>query len=164
MKKAIIETTRKEIKDLDRDLTFKQKAWLKFYFESGNATQAALKAYETDDPGSASVIASENLAKLKNPIKTLMELKGLSLGDLIETVKEARLANKPIGALVLIKKGKDGKPEQILKDNEGMIEVPDHLTRLKAVEIAGKWLGIENKENAEQGNLKKRIVAEEFFQ
>jgi len=59
----------------------------------------------------------------------------------LKTHKEAFTANKPIGALVLIKNGNDGKPEQILKDNEGMIEVPDWQTRTKAYELGYKVRG-----------------------
>jgi len=48
-------------------------------------------------------------------------------------------ATKPIGALVIIKK--DGEREVIYKDNEGVIEVDDTPTRLKAVELAYKVKG-----------------------
>jgi len=48
-------------------------------------------------------------------------------------------ATKPIGALVIIKK--DGEQEVVYKDNEGVIEVEDTPTRLKAVELAYKVKG-----------------------
>jgi len=58
-----------------------------------------------------------------------------------ETHKEAFGANKPIGALVLIKNDKNGNAEQILKDNEGVIEVPDWQIRMKATELGYKVRG-----------------------
>lgn len=134
MKNKLIKTTNKEINNLDKDLTFKQKAWLKYYFESGNATQAALKAYETDDPGSASVIGTENLAKLRNPIKAYMENKGLSLGRLVEVLDDGLKANRVISAV--------NTDKQASGASSDFIEVPDHQTRHKYLETASKWLGV----------------------
>jgi len=122
-----------------KDLTLKQKKWLKVYFETGNATKAALAAYETDDPGSASVIGTENLAKLSDVVRHIMNKKGLDAEKLVDTVNAATEANKQINAQVLVKQ--DGSV--IRKEDEGMIEVPDHPTRLKAVEIAERWLKLK---------------------
>lgn len=61
--------------------------------------------------------------------------------ELMVVGEEGLHAMKPIGALVLIKNGKDGKAETILKDNEGMIEVPDHAVRHKYLETALKLKG-----------------------
>lgn len=47
------------------DLTKKQADFVKEYLDSGNGTQAALKAYDTEDPNTAGVIAHENLRKPK---------------------------------------------------------------------------------------------------
>ena len=51
--------------------------------------------------------------------------------------EEALEATKQIGAQILI--DKDGKT--ISKENEGMIEVPDHVVRLKAVELGYRVKG-----------------------
>ena len=51
--------------------------------------------------------------------------------------EEALEAVKPIGAQILI--DKDG--ETINKENEGMIEVPDQVVRLKAVELGYRVKG-----------------------
>jgi phage terminase small subunit len=46
-----------------RVATKKQRGFAKDYVESGNGTQAALKNYDTNKPGTAKSIASENLTK-----------------------------------------------------------------------------------------------------
>jgi hypothetical protein len=79
-------------------------------------------------------------AHIKNT-KSWQELMNKYLPD-DEVLAEHRAglhATKPIGALVLIKK--DGEKETVYKDNEGMIEVDDTTTRLKAVEMAYKLKG-----------------------
>jgi len=60
---------------------------------------------------------------------------------LVRVAKEGLEATKPIGALVLINNDESGKPKQILKDNEGMIEVADYPTRQKYLETALKMRG-----------------------
>jgi len=106
-------------------LTLKQRRWLKEYFKTGNATRAALKAYDTKNYSSASVIANENLEKLKPRLRTLMEKHGLSLGTLIVKLGEGLEAKKIHGT----------------KDD--FIEVEDYAVRHKYLETAAKWLGIE---------------------
>ena len=69
----------KKIKqDKQRPLTIKQRKFTKAYIETnGNATQAALQAYTTDDPNTAGMIGSSNLRKpkIKEAIETaLIEL------------------------------------------------------------------------------------------
>ena len=74
---------------------------------------------------------------------------------LLDVHEQGLEAMKPIGALVLIKNGKDGKPEQILKDDQGMIEVPDHATRAKYLDLAYKVkrrMGPENQTNVQINN------------
>lgn len=46
-----------------RRLSKKERTYIKEYVESGNGTQAALKAYDTDDYNTAGAISSENLKK-----------------------------------------------------------------------------------------------------
>ena len=123
-------------------LTKKQRDFLKLYFETGNGVQSAMKVYDTDNYGTAGAIACENLKKLKNPIKLFMEANGFSLKVLLSVLADGLQAKK-------------------LEDLSGE-KVPDHAIRHKYLETASKWLGV-NKENDEPDNLKKRIVAEEFF-
>ena len=106
-----------------KGLTIKQNKFLKVYFETGNATKAALAAYDTDDPKVASVIGAENLVKLKDVVRHIMEKKGLDLGWMIDRVYGAGDATK-------------------WNDFTGERE-PDHAIRLKAVEVAERWLGLK---------------------
>jgi len=83
-----------------------------------------MKAYDCKDRVSAGSIGYENLKKLQEPVRLLMEHKGLSLGRLLETLDNGLKAEKP------------------MKTGE-MIE--DHPTRHKFMETAAKWLGVEKK-------------------
>lgn len=69
-------------------MTLKQKKFIKKYIETGNGTQAALEAYDTTDPDTAAVIASENLIKPKvvEEITRVLNRKGLSLEQVSESV------------------------------------------------------------------------------
>lgn len=129
-KKPIIPVKAKEIRDLDKDLTFKQKAFLKLYFETGNATKAALQSYETDDVNSAAVIASMTLRKLKSPVKTFMEMNGFSLKHLMSVLAGGLQAKRIKTSLT--------EPDRL---------VDDWPTRHKYLETAARWLGVEEKED-----------------
>jgi len=108
----------------DKKLTLKQAKFLDVYFETGNGTEAAMQAYDCDRITARS-ISTENLAKpyLKEIVRLMMEERGLTLPLLIDTVKNATDAKR-------------------LDDLSGE-KVPDHLVRLRAVQVAGKWLGLE---------------------
>lgn len=56
-----------------RGLTKKQRVFVNEYADTGNATEAAFKAYDTDDKEVASVIGYENLTKpqIVNELKKL---------------------------------------------------------------------------------------------
>ena len=58
----------------------KQRRFVAAYVRSGNGTQAALAAYDTDDPGTAHAIASENLRKpaIQGAVSELLDAEGLS--------------------------------------------------------------------------------------
>lgn len=124
-------------------LTLKQQKWLKVYFETGNATKATLSAYDVDDPKIAATMGVENRIKLKDVVQRIMEKKGLDIQHLVGTVYNATEATK-------------------WNDFTGEREA-DHATRLKAVEVANKWLGIDKREE-DYGNVKRKIVATEFFE
>jgi len=99
-----------------------------------------MKVYNCKNVASASALASETLASLKDVVRPMMEMKGLTLGRIIDVVNDGTDANKVISAMVVNKKG-DGM-KQANSMTKDFIEVPDHPTRLKAAEIAAKWLGI----------------------
>ncbi len=125
-------TTTKEIK-----LTLKQRLFLKEYFQTGNGTLSAMKVYDCKDYNTASVMASETLRKLKDRLTTLMEVKGLSVGDLLDTLQEARKAK--------IRR-------RNLETGEVFYE-PDHRNRIEAVKVAAKFLGLEVTETQQQQNI-----------
>ncbi|RLI55086.1 MAG: hypothetical protein DRP09_11030 [Candidatus Thorarchaeota archaeon] len=131
-----------------KGLTLKQSKFLKKYFETGNGTEAALYAYDTDDIGSAAQIAYENLIKLDSHVKTLMEKKGLSLGRLVDVLDDGLEANRVISAV------NTGK--QASGATSDFIEVPDHAVRHKFLETAGKWLGVQKEADVNiQVNVKQ---------
>jgi hypothetical protein len=61
-------------------LSVKQRRFVAEYTRSGNGTQAALMAYDTDDPHTAHSIASENLRKpaIQDAVAELLDAEGLS--------------------------------------------------------------------------------------
>jgi hypothetical protein len=107
-------------------LTLKQTKFLKYYFETGNATQAVLKAGYNCDEYTARAIGSQNLTKLNVKVKDLMEAKGLSLGRLMDTLDDGLQSWKVHTSHT--------EPDR---------KVPDFATRHKYLETAAKWLGIE---------------------
>ena len=130
------------------DLTAKQFLFLKEYFKTGNGVQSALKVYDTDNYTSASVIAVENLQKLREPVKTYLEANGISLGTLVDVLREGLVANKVVSARVIVNKDKpisqaEGELSSADSQTDDFIEVPDHLVRHKYLETASKWLGID---------------------
>jgi hypothetical protein len=73
-----------------RSITLKFKAWTAFFMDSsnkatwGNATQSALKAYNTKDYQSAAVIGHDNLNKLKEIAKSTLDADGIGFGELMK--------------------------------------------------------------------------------
>lgn len=113
-------------------LTPKQGAFLKAYLDPdsptfGNGTLSVMKIYDVKDYQSAQVIASENLSKLKNPVKTLMEARGIGMDKL----------------LVVLNNGLQAK-KIITSPTEQDKEVADHGVRHKYLETAARWLGVES--------------------
>ena len=73
-------------------LTIKQRKWIKKYIETGNATEAAMQAYNCKDRESAGTIGSENLQKLA--FSELMDEMGLTDIALINIGTEGIRAKK----------------------------------------------------------------------
>lgn len=109
----------------DKKLTLKQRMFLKEYFKTGNARQSALKVYDCN-PANAGSIANETLIKLNINIRDLMESKGLSVGSLIDDLNSMRKATKLVTSPT--------EPDK---------EWPDWQARGKAIDIGGKWMGLE---------------------
>lgn len=132
-----------ELTTLEPKLTLKQKKFLKLYFETGNGVKSAMQAYDTDDYSTAGAIASENLKKLKSPIKTYLESKGLDLHALTCVLGGGLKADK-------------------WNDFTGEREA-DHNTRHKFLTTAAKWLDIEKDTTEQDPNLKSKLTIEQFF-
>ena len=112
---------------VDDKLTVKQARFVKAYIENDcNGRSAALEAYDTDDPGSAASIASENLNKIN--------------------VRQAILAALPeaqISAGYLARKLREGleSTRYTLTGKQCYDEVPDNNARLKALDTAFRLVG-----------------------
>ena len=93
--------------------------------------------------------------------KAWMELMDQYIPDdkLLIKHEEALEAVKPIGALILI--DKDGKT--VTKDNEGMIEVPDQVVRLKAVELGYRVKGKLRPEEGATNETKILVIPSELI-
>ena len=96
-----------------------------------------------------------------HPKQNFIELKGTQLA--IDQFKE-KLAG--LGITPVFMAGKYNEWLNATKIKSSMTEpdrvVPDYETQLKVKDDVNKVLGLELEKN--QGNVKKRIVAEEFFQ
>ena|SRR3990167_2941897 len=108
-----------------RDLTLKQKKFIKRYLETGNAAQAIIDSYDVVNRDTAAEMGSQNLRKLKDVVQSIMVQRGLDLDKMVEVVYGATEATK-------------------WNDFTGERE-PDHMVRLKAIDVASKWLGLEEK-------------------
>ena len=112
-----------------RNLTKKQKGFVKDYVETGNGVQSALKNYDTDDYSTAGMIASENLEKPK-----IIESIAESIPD--ELLKSVHLEglratrSQGVGGMVL-----NTEKEEFGHTN---IEVPDYAVRHKYLDTAYK--------------------------
>lgn len=118
-------------KPAKRDLTLKQRRWIKEYIKTGNATEAAMRVYDCKDRESANALGNENLAKLSMP--ELMEDLGLT---------DVALMN--IGAEGMTKANK------IHGTNDNFVEIPDYGVRHKYWETMLKLkrrLGSKNQTN-----------------
>lgn len=127
--------------------TLKQKKAIQKVMENhGNVSRAMLEVGY--DPTTAK--NPKNLTQSK----AWMELMDQYIPDdrLLKKHEQALDAVKQIGAQILI--DKDGKT--ITKDNEGMIEVPDQVVRLKAVELGYR---VKGKLRPEEGaSLEAKIL------
>lgn len=165
MNKALFKLT-KPVENLN--LTVKQAKFLKLFLKLGNGSEAAMRVYNCKDRASAGAIAGENLQKLKNPIKLLMETRGLDLGQLLSSLDEGLKSTKIKTSMT--------EPDK---------EVPDYPTRHKYMSSMAKWLGVEesaptaptagtvnqqynffaiNEEDREAFNQKFRRFLKKFYQ
>lgn len=136
--KSILTKSVKEELGIEK-LTPKQSKFLQLWLETGNGTQSAMKAYDTTDLKSASVIATENLAKLRNPMKFYLEHHGIGINKLLDVVEGALKAQKT--------------------DITGDVH-PDHRIRLEASDRLSKWLDVEPKQTSNVAVQVNNIITE----
>ena len=113
-------------------MTFKQKTAIEKVVENHGNVSKAMREAGYDDTTAKN---PKNLTESKAWVQLMED--HIPDEDLLIPHKEALKAVKQIGAQILI--DKDGKT--ISKENEGMIEVADHATRLKAVELGYRVKG-----------------------
>lgn len=140
----------------DQELTLKQRKWLDVYMQCGNATEAAMQAYDCQDRNSAKVIGSENLSKLN--FAEFLEDAGISDNLLRKKIEEGLDADRTISANVTIK-----SDDPTIKNRKAngrdvdFIDVPDYATRHKYLETALKVKGklIDKTESTVKLNISK---------
>ncbi len=113
-----------------RRLSKKQRGFIKDYIATGNGTQAALENYDTTKYNVANAIAVENLQK--PTIRDAIE-EALSDELLAKVHKEGLEAQKVISANITY-----GDADEKTND---FIEVPDHATRAKFLDMGYKIKG-----------------------
>jgi len=121
----------------ERKLTLKQRKFIKYYLESGNASDAARKAgYALDKQQ-----GYENLTKpyLKQAFVALMDKKGLTDDKIATKLMELMEAKKQISANITY-----GDADEKTTD---FIEVPDNQTQFKATELSMKVKSLIGGEN-----------------
>lgn len=144
-------------KDTERDLTIKQRKWMKLYLDCGNATEAAMKVYDCKNRDVARSIGSENLAKLD--YADFLEEAGITDILLKNKIKEGLDSTKTISAKIIVAEGKEADSQ-----TDDFIDVPDFTARHKYLEtvLKLKRRSLEQSKTETPG-LKSRVIAEEFF-
>lgn len=133
--------------------TLKQKKAIKNIVENhGNISRGMLEAGY--DPTTAK--NPKNLTTSKAWIQLMEDY--ISDDKLLKKHNEALEATKPIGAQILI----DKNGQVISKENEGMIEVPDQVTRLKAVELGYRVKGKLRPEEGASTDIKILVMPSEL--
>lgn len=121
----------------EKKLTLKQARWLDVYIETGNATEAAMRAYELEDRAIAGQIGYENMKKLD--ISELMDSMGLTEHKLILKVQEGLDATRSISAIA----GTEANGGTV-----DFVDVPDYAVRHKYLETSLKLKGKLQKDSS----------------
>lgn len=113
---------------MSEDLTIKQRKWIKLYLELGNATEAAIQVYDTENRESAAQIGWENLRKLD--YTDFLEEAGITDDLLQKKIFEGLDATRTVSA---VKTGKQASAAET-----DFIDVPDFMARHKYLETVLK--------------------------
>lgn len=117
-----------------KQLTDKQRKFVKAKATGVSGTKAAMIAYDVNNERTASVIATENLAKpsIQEAVQKEMARQGIDLESIVRPITDGLKAEKV--SIV-------GNGEQ------AMAEVtPDHGIRLKASKMAQDLIGVNNRD------------------
>ena len=112
----------------DKDLTLKQRKWIKIYLETGNATEAAMQVYDCKDRNTAANIGWENVRKLD--YTEFLEEAGITDNLLQKKINEGLEATRTVSA---VKTSRNATA-----DSTDFVDVPDFLTRHKYLETTLK--------------------------
>jgi hypothetical protein len=124
-----------------KDMTLKQRKWMKLYLTHGNAKKAALEVYDCTEE-SAGQIGYENLRKLD--YSDFLEEAGITDRLLQEKIMEGLDATKTVSA---IKTSREAGA-----DSTDFIDVPDFMARHKYLETTLKLKKrMEEKDNGHTG-------------
>lgn len=118
-------------------LTFKQTAFIKYYMETGNGTEACRQAGYKGNDQTLAVVANQNLSKLYilDAIGELKKQAGLTPERLLKKHLELLNANKIQGAQVFVQLQADGT-YKVNESKNDFIEVPDRSIQLGALRLA----------------------------
>lgn len=112
-------------------LTLKQQKWLEIYLKTGNATEAARRAYTCNDR-SARQIGYENMTKLD--FTEVLEAQGATIAMLVKALIEGAKATRLIKANLIVQKDKGAISDKELVEaarelNGVYMEVEDWAVR-----------------------------------
>lgn len=112
----------------ERKLTLKQRKFLKYYLETGNASEASRRAGYANDRQQG----CQNLTKfnIRQAFMMLLDKKGLTDEKIVDKIMELIEAKKPISANITY-----GDADEKTTD---FIDVPDNPTQIKAIELLMK--------------------------
>ena len=121
-------------------MTERQKRFCDYYIQTGNGTEAAIKAGYSEK--TAKQIANENLTKpyLKNYIdEQLQKLEDARIADTTEVLKylTSVMRGESTAEIVVVEGYGDGYSEA-----KRMSKAPDEREKLKAAELLGKRYGL----------------------
>jgi len=123
-----IGVVRKDKDPSDLKLSIRQRRFIKFYLESGNASAAALKAgYKDRQRGYELVLKLVNLGLFQE----LLEQNGLTDDALVKVLHEGLQATKVVGYL-------NQKIDGTQKVSDEFVEIPDYHCRHRYLETALK--------------------------
>lgn len=116
----------------------------------GNSEKAALAVYNTSEKNASTIAASLNK---KLDFSYYLDKAGLTDEHVSKTIYNASLANKVISARIT------SKEADIHTDD--FIEVPDHMVRLKASELALKYKHTPKDAKESTGNTYIQYIHEQ---